>query len=115
MQSGIQTKNCRAVIRQQNGDIITYSEMLTRTPRICVKRKRLHQSLKRFSTKATLFAKGNLVLCPLKRNDVFALQKMMLTASGQTMLCPADTNTKNKSKSFDLLLFFGSFELNDTN
>ena len=32
--------------------------------------------------------------CVRKRKDVFALQKMMLTASGQTMLCPADTNTK---------------------
>ena len=26
--------------------------------------------------------------CVRKRNDVFALRKMMLTASGQMMLCP---------------------------
>jgi len=50
----------------------------------------------------------------LIENDVLASLEMMLTASGQTMLCPADTNTKNKSKSFDLLLFFGTDTQNGT-
>ena len=49
-----------------------------------------------FVRSTTLFAEGNLVLCPLIYNDVLALLEMMLTASGQTMLCPADTNTKRK-------------------
>ncbi len=46
--------------------------------------------------------------CVRKRNDVFAKLKMMLTVSGQTMLCPADTNTKKQSTSFEVLCFFGS-------
>ena len=50
-----------------------------------------------FVRSTTLFAEGNLVLCPLIYNDVLVLLEMMLTASGQTMLCPADTNTKNKA------------------
>ena len=54
------------------------------------------QSITSFVRSTTLFAEGNLVLCPLIENDVLASLEMMLTASGQTMLCPADTNTKRK-------------------
>ena len=53
----------------------------------------------------TLFAEGNLVLCPLIYNDVLALLEMMLTASGQTMLCPADTNTKRNTSQKEVFLF----------
>ena len=49
-----------------------------------------------FVRSTTLFAEGNLVLCSLIENDVLTSLEMMLTASGQTMLCPADTNTKRK-------------------
>ena len=54
----------------------------------------------------TLFAEGNLVLCPLIYNDVLVLLEMMLTASGQTMLCPADTNTKRKTRFSSRLSFW---------
>ena len=64
-----------------------------------------------FVRSTTLFAEGNFVLCPQKRNDVFALQKMMLTASGQTMLCPADTNTKRKHFPKGSVFFLGSLNL----
>ena len=33
--------------------------------------------------------------------------QMMLRVNSQTMLCPAGTNTKRKSKSEDLLFLFG--------
>ena len=53
----------------------------------------------------TLFAEGNLVLCPLIDNDVLTLFEMMLTASGQTMLCLADTNTKRNTSQKEVFLF----------
>ena len=44
--------------------------------------------------------------CVRKRNDVFALQKMMLTASGQTMLCPCGHKPKKQEQVFRLALVF---------
>lgn len=48
----------------------------------------------------------HIVLCLQEDNDVLALLKIMLTASGQTMLCPADTNTKEKSTAKAVLFSF---------
>ena len=44
------------------------------------------------------------------QNDVFALQKVMLTASGQMMLCPADTNTKKQVERLAFLELLTGFE-----
>ena len=52
-----------------------------------------------FVRSTTLFAEGNLVLCPLIENDVLASLEMMLTASGQTMLCPCGHKHKKQSTS----------------
>ena len=49
-----------------------------------------------FVQSTTLFAEGNLVLCPLIENDVLTSLEMMLTASGQTMLCPCGDKHKKK-------------------
>ncbi len=49
-------------------------------------------------------AEHHIVLCPLMWNDVFAKRKMMLTASGQTMLCPCGHKHK-KSTSEEVLYF----------
>ncbi len=53
-------------------------------------------------------AKHNLVLCPPVRNGVRARHEMMLTAGGQTMLCPADTNTKEQVFRLALLMVGGT-------
>ena len=44
------------------------------------------------------YANHNFILCPLKINDVQASPEIVLTASGQMMLCPADTNTKKERR-----------------
>ena len=41
--------------------------------------------------------------CVRMRNDILALLEMMLTASGQTMLCSADTKTKMPTLFRDVL------------
>ena len=64
-------------------------------PHICSKCNIVGEATS-FVRSTTLFAEGNIVLCPLIENDVLTSLEMMLTASGQTMLCPADTNTKRK-------------------
>ena len=48
----------------------------------------------------TLFAEGNIVLCPLIYNDVLALLEMMLRALHANDVVPAAQ--MKKSKSFDL-------------
>ena len=53
----------------------------------------------------TLFAEGNIVLCPLIENDVLTSLEMMLTASGQTRLCPTDTNKKRNTSQKEVFLF----------
>ena len=63
-----------------------------------------------YTVGVTLFAEGNLVLCPLKRNDVFAKQKMMLTARGQTMLYPYG----HKHKKYDYYPFIQYFDVQKT-
>ena len=60
----------------------------------------MHEVQPRWALAHTVCAKHNTVcrrqhrFVSLIENDVLASLKMMLTASGQTMLCPADTNTK---------------------
>ena len=47
----------------------------------------------------------NIILCPPRQNDVFASQKMMLTESGQTMLCPCGHKHKKKDTIFIVSFF----------
>lgn len=42
----------------------------------------------------TSFGIAYFIWCPLRRNDVFAKQKMILRVNSQTMLYPTETNAK---------------------
>ena len=82
------------------GKIIPYICTICNISRECVylrRRRNIVGEATSFVRSRTLFAEGNIVLCPQAYNDVLASLEMMLTASGQTMLCPADTNTKKKT------------------
>ncbi len=65
----------------------------------------LLQSNTSFVRSATSFIEDNLILCPLKRNDVDREQSNGVLTTFVTILYSADTNTKNKSTSEEVLLF----------